>query len=187
MQEEALDCAYQSHVELFTSTLLPDEPTTYQDAVESPHLQQWHDAIVAKLQAMEDINVWDIIPRPQDTNVISCKWVFRLKHDADGKISHFKARLVTRGFMQVYGTDYLDTYAPVTRLEMIRLLFALAIKKDWEIRQINVKTAYLNGDLNKEIFMEPPQGYNVPEGHVLLLKKVLYRLKQARQQWYKHL
>ena len=105
--------------------------------------------------------------------------VYKLKRDADGKISRFKARLVARGFTQVYGTDYLDTYAPVTHLETIRLLFALAAEKDWEIRQIDVKTAYLNGKLDEEIFMEPPEGYPVPEGHVLLLKKALYGLKQA--------
>ena len=141
--------------------------------------------MAAEFKAMEDLEVWEIVPRPQGTNVISSKWVYKLKRDADGKISRFKARLVARGFTQVYGTDYLDTYAPVTRLETIRLLFALAAEKDWEIRQIDVKTAYLNGKLDEEIFMEPPEGYPVPEGHVLLLKKALYGLKQAGRQWFK--
>lgn len=141
----------------------------------------------AELKAMEDMGVWEVVPRPENTNVISSKWVYKLKRDANGEISRFKARLVARGFTQVFGTDYLDTYAPVTRLETIRLLFALAVENDWEIRQIDVKTAYLNGDLDEEIFMEPPKGYNIPEGHVLRLKKALYGLKQAGRQWYKRL
>ena len=100
----------------------------------------------------------------------------------------FEARLVARGFTQVHhGLDYDETYAPVTRLETIRLLFAMAVEKDWEIRQIDVKTAYLYGDLDEEIYMEPPPGYEVPEGHVLRLGKALYGLKQAGRQWYRKL
>ena len=128
---------------------------------------------------MKKMHVWEVVPRPEKTNVISSKWVYKLKHDANGEISRFKARLVARGFTQVFGTDYLDTYTPVTRLETIRLLFALAVENDWEIRQIDVKTAYLNGDLDEEIYMEPPKGYDVPEGHVLLLRKAVYGLRQA--------
>ena len=99
----------------------------------------------------------------------------------------YKARLVARGFTQVYGLDYDETHAPVTWLETIRLLLGIAAKKDWEIRQIDVKSAYLYGDLDEEIYMSPPPGYNVPEGHVLRLRKALYSLKQAGRQWYKTL
>ena len=95
--------------------------------------------------------------------------------------------MVVRGFAQVHGINYLDTYAPVTRLETIRFLFALAVEKDWEIRQINVNTTYLNGVLEEDIFMEAPEGYDVREGHILKLKKALYGLKQAGRQWYKQL
>ena len=88
------------------------------------------------------------------------------------------------GFTQVYGQDYQETFAPVTRLETLRLLLAYAVQEDWEVRQIDVKTAYLYGDLDEEIFMEAPDGYNVPTGHCLLLRKALYGLKQAGRQWY---
>jgi len=186
-QEEALDRAYQDYVELFASTFAPGEPTSYKKAIESPHVEQWQEAMDAELTAMEKLKVWEVVPRPQEVNVISSKWVYKLKRDASGEISRYKARIVARGFTQVFGTDYLETYAPVTRLETIRLLFALAVEKDWEIRQIDVTTAYLNGDLDEEIYMEPPEGYDIPEGHVLLLKKALYGLKQAGRQWYKRL
>ena len=187
LQAEALDRAYQDYVELFTSTVAPDEPSTYEEAINSPHSQQWQDAMRAELEAMEKMHVWEVIPRPEKMNVISSKWVYKLKHDANGEISRFKARLVAPGFTQVFGTDYLDTYAPVTRLATIRLLFTLAVENNWEIRQIDVKTTYLNGDLDKEIYMEPPKGYDVPEGHVLLLRKAVYGLRQAGRQWYKKL
>ena len=88
----------------------------------------------------------------------------------------YKARLVARGFSQVHGLDYDETYAPVTRLETIRLLLAIANLKDWEIKQFDVKTAYLYSELDEEIYMEPPPGYDVPEDYVLLLIKALYGL-----------
>src|SRR5258705_12610832 len=95
----------------------------------------------------------------------SCKWVYQVKYGVNGEVTRYKARLVARGFTQVYGQDYQDTFAPVTRLETLRLLLAYAVKEDWEVRQIDVKTAYLYGELDKEIFMEAPDGYDVPAGH----------------------
>ena len=129
----------------------------------------------------------EVVPRPQDRKVVSSKWVYRVKYDADGNVSRYKARLVARGYTQVLGVDYSETFAPVTRLETLRLLFGLAVQKDWEVRQIDVKTAYLCGDLDEEIFMEPPEGANVPEGHVFRLLKAIYGLKQAGRQWYQEL
>ena len=187
LKQDAMDRTYQECIELLSANVAPDEPKTYKSAVASKHSEQWTEAIATELKAMEDLGVWITVPRPQNSNVVSCKWVFKIKRDNDGNISRFRARLVARGFSQVYGDDYHDTYAPVTRLETIRLLFALAVEKDWEIRQIDVKTAYLHGNLDEEIFMEPPEGYDVPEGHVLLLKKALYGLKQAGRQWYQRL
>ena len=139
---------------------------------------------IASLQKHE---TWEVVPHPPNQNIVSCKWVYRLKYNADGKVTRFKARLVARGFTQVFGVDYTETFAPVTRLETIRMLFALAVQKDWEVCQIDVKTAYLYGDLDEEIFMEPPNGLDVPEGHVLCLRKALYGLKQAGRQWYRKL
>ena len=155
--------------------------------LESPDIENWIKAKDEELDSLHANGVWEVVPRPPNTNIVSCKWVFKLKRDADGNVACYKARLVARGFTQAYRINYMDTYAPVTRLETIRLLFALAVEKDWEIRQIDVKTAYLNGDLDEKIFMALPEGYDVPEGHVLLLRKSLYGLKQAGRQWYKRL
>ena len=107
-----------------------------------------------------------------------------MKLNKAGKIVRYKARLVAHGFSQTYGVDYKDTFAPVTRPETLRLMFALAVKQNWEIRQIDVKNAYLYGDLDEEIYMEAAKGMDVPKGKVLRLKKALYSLKQAGRAWY---
>ena len=102
-----------------------------------------------------------------------------------GSIERYKARLVARGFTQTRGVDFNETFAPVTRLDTLRLLVANAVQHNWEFRQIDVKTAYLYGDLDEEVYMDVPQGLeNVPENHVLKLEKALYGLKQAGRQWY---
>jgi hypothetical protein len=137
-----------------------------------------------EINSLTSMKTWEIVPRPEDRETIESKWVYRIKRTADGKIDRYKARLVVKGYTQVDGLDFNETYAPVTRLETIRLLFGLAVEKDWEIRQIDVKTAYLNGDLDEEIFMEPPEGLNIPDGMVLRLCKAIYGLRQAGRQWY---
>ena len=140
-----------------------------------------------EIKSLEKMGTWEAVPLPEGRKTISCKWVYRIKRDADGNPTRYKARLVARGFSQVHGLDYDETYAPVTRLETIRLLLGIAAAKDWEIRQIDVKSAYLYGDLDEEIYMDAPPGYEVPEGYVLHLLKALYGLKQAGRQWYKTL
>ena len=181
------DKSYTQSVELYVAAVLPGEPLSYRKAIEGADVEQWKAAMNEELDSLESMDTWVTVPRPEDRAVIGCKWVFRIKRNADGSIARYKARLVARRFTQVYGLDYDETYAPVTRLETIRLLFTIAVEKDWEVRQIDVKTAYLYGELDEEIFMEPPEGYEVPEGHVLKLQKALYGLKQAGRQWYKKL
>ena len=90
-----------------------------------------------------------VVPHPKDANVISCKWVYQVKYGANGEVTRYKAYLVTHGFTQVYGHNYQETFAPVTQLETLWLLLAYAIEKDWEVRQIDVKTAYLYGDVDE--------------------------------------
>ena len=139
------------------------------------------------IASLEKMGTWDIVPLPEGRKPVSCRWVYRIKYDADGNVSRYKARLVACGYSQIHSLDYEETYAPVTHLETICLLFAIAVKKDWEIRQVDVKTVYLYGDLDEEIYMDPPLGYKVPEGSVLHLKKALYSLKQAGRQWHQKL
>ena len=181
---EAAEEAYLQHVELFTSVSLPDEPRTYREAIESPEADRWREAMDDEINSLVTMKTWEVVPRPTDRDTIESKWVYKIKYNANGEIARYKARLVAKGYTQVNGLDFNETYAPVTRLETIRLLFGLAVEKDWEIRQIDVKTAYLHGDLDEEIYMEAPDGLDIPEGMVLRLRKAIYGLKQAGRQWY---
>ena len=110
--------------------------------------------------------------------------MFKAKIGVDGEVVRYKARLVAKGYTQIYGIDFEETHAPVTRLESIRALLALVAHHDWEVRQIDVKTAYLYGDLDEEIYMAIPEGIEAPPGKCYQLLKALYGLKQAGRQWY---
>jgi hypothetical protein len=124
--------------------------------------------------------VWSIVERPKQ-NVISTKWVFRNKQDENGVVTRNKARLVTQGFTQVEVPDFGETYAPVARLESIRILIAYATNHDFKLYQMDVKSAFLNGPLQELVYVEQPPGFEDPKkpNHVFLLHKVLCGLKQA--------
>ena len=117
----------------------------------------------------------------EGTKPIGCKWVFRWKYNTDGSLQTFKARLVAKGFKQKEGIDYFDTYAPVARITSIRVLFTLASIYNLFVHQMDVKTTFLNGDLDEEVYMEQPEGFVSPgnERKVCKLIKSLYGLKQA--------
>jgi Reverse transcriptase (RNA-dependent DNA polymerase) len=117
---------------------------------------------------------------------VKCKWVYYIKFSADGKPNRFKAHLVAKGFTQILGLDYDETFSPVTHLDSIRILLALAMLEDWEIYQIDIKTAFLNGDLDEEIYMQQLEGFIAAgqSGKVCRLHKALYGLKQASRQWH---
>ena len=188
---EKLDKAYFEGVKLYVSAATSHgEPRAYHEAVDpaNPDSPRWIEAIQAELKSLQDHGTWKVVPRPEGKRIVSCKWVWRIKVKEDGSVERYKARLVARGFTQTRGVDFNETFAPVTRLDTIRLLAANAAQRDWEFRQIDVKTAYLYGELDEEVYMEVPQGLEgVPEGHVLLLIKALYGLKQAGRQWYNSL
>lgn len=124
---------------------------------------------------------WHLVPWQKGTNVIICKWVFKLKHKVDDSIDRYKACLVAKGFKQRYGIDYSDTYSLVVKPTTVRLILSIAISKGWNFRQIDVQNAFLHGELNEKVFMRQPPGYedaNYPR-HVCQLDKALYGLKQA--------
>jgi len=123
------------------------------------------------------------VPTPKGVNIVSCKWVFKIKYLPDGRIDRYKARLVARGFSQQHGVDYDETFAPVVRMETLRVLLAIAAAEDLEIHQMDVITAYLAGDLEEEIYMAPPPGIPGTEGMVCRLLKGLYGLKQSARVW----
>jgi hypothetical protein len=165
------------------------EPHTYQEAMKSPHRDEWLIAIRNELKSLIKAGTWRYARKPTTANLVGCKWIFKIKHDKDGKISKFKARLVAQGFTQVYGIDYAETYAPVARYSSIRLIIALAAHYDWELHQMDVKTAYLNGELDVPIYMRAPEGLALidqacPADSVCLLIKSLYGLKQSGRRWH---
>lgn len=121
---------------------------------------------------------------PPGCKTIGCKWVLRKKIKPDGTIDKYKARLVAKGFKQQVDIDFFDTFSPVTRVTSIRLLIAVAAIRDLKIHQMDVKTTFLNGDLDEEIYMDQPEGFVEPgqESKVCKLTKSLYGLKQAPKQ-----
>ena len=139
-----------------------------------------------EITALKDNQTWDLVPKPRDVKPISCKWVYKIKTRPDGSIEQYKARLVARGFSQQYGLDYDETFSPVAKLTTVRVLLALATCKDWRLWQMDVKNAFLHGELDREIFMVQPQGFESgahPE-YVCKLRNALYWLKQALRAWY---
>ena len=162
------------------------DPQSVDEARSRSDWPLWQEAMDREMKTLEDAGTWETVPRPTDHNIIGSKWVFRLKRKSDGSIDKYKARLVARGFTQVYGTDYFETYSPVAKLSTFCTILALAAQQDWDIDSFDFNGAYLNGELgeNEDIYMQNPPGYDIGEGTVKHLKKSLYGLKQAGRKWY---
>ncbi|CAN1132933.1 Retrovirus-related Pol polyprotein from transposon TNT 1-94 [Linum perenne] len=157
-------------------------PKNIQEALQEP---KWKQAVIDELQALEKNNTWDIVKLPPDKRTVDCKWIFTIKYNSDGTIERFKARLVARGFTQTQGLDYEETFAPVAKPNTIRVLLSLAANQDWPLHQLDVKNAFLNGDLLEEVYMNPPPGFqDQVKGKVCKLKKSLYGLKQSPRAWF---
>ena len=171
------------HALLTETTLSPSEPTCYSSAVKVP---QWHEAMNTKFDALLKNQTWTLVPSTQAHNLVGCKWVFRVKHRADGSIERYKARLVAKGFHQQPGIDYTETFSPVVKPTTVRIVLSLALSKNWSLRQIDVQNVFLHGCLSEEVYMTQPPGFNHPQfpNHVCKLHKALYGLKQARRAWF---
>ena len=142
-----------------------------------------------ELDQIEKNDTWELVPRPKNKNVIGTKWVFRNKLNEDGQVTRNKARLVCKGYAQIEGIDFEETYAPVARMEAIRLLLSYACSKNVKIYQMDVKSSFLNGELEEEVYIEQTEGFQLLENtdYVCKLKKALYGLKQAPRAWYSRL
>ncbi|RWS05910.1 gag-pol polyprotein-like protein, partial [Dinothrombium tinctorium] len=162
-----------------------DEPSTFKEALLSPEANKWKEAIEEELKSLKANNTWIDVTRPKDRKVISNKWVFKRKIKPDGSIERYKARLVVKGFNQQLGVDYTETFSPVVRFTSVRVILSLAVSMKMNIVHFDVKTAFLYGDLEEEIYMEKPEGYNTQHDSVCKLLKSLYGLKQAPRQWKK--
>jgi len=145
--------------------------------------------MTAEHDSLMENKCWELVPRPRDANVVSCRWLYKTKEEQtkEGTLgSRRKSRLVARGFSQVEGVDYSETYAPVAKLTSIRVLLDIVAELDLELHQMDAITAFLNGILKELVYMEQPPGFEVgdPAKIVCLLLKAIYGLKQAPRQWY---
>ena len=170
----------------FLTFMVESEPQTYREAVTSSDGPQWKEAIKSEIDSILQNHTWELVDLPPGCKPLGYRWIFKKKMKVDGSVDKYKARLVIKGFRQKEGLDYFDTYSPVTRITSIRFVLAIAALRNLEIHQMDVKTAFLNGELEEEIYMEQPEGFSAPgqEGKVCKLVKSLYGLKQAPKQWH---
>ena len=159
------------------------DPESVQDAMNRIDGDQWSKAMDEEIESLRKSETWSLVEMPENRNLVSSKWVFKAKTNADGTLARRKARLVARGFSQTHGVDYFETFAPVVRYESVRTVLALAAAKDMEVVQFDVKTAFLNGLLDEEVYMMQPEGYDDGSGRVCRLQRALYGLKQSSRVW----
>ncbi|MCO5611188.1 hypothetical protein L7F22_065438 [Adiantum nelumboides] len=127
------------------------EPACFDVAIGN---MKWEQAMDEEMAALDVNETWKLVPLPESKKSIGCKWVYKVKHNADGSISRYKARLVAKGYAQTYGIDYEETFSPVAKIATIRTIIVVATSKGWLLHQIDVKNAFLHGDLQEEVYME---------------------------------
>ena len=147
--------------------------------------EKWQNAMKSEIDSMHENQVWDLVPLPEGIVPIDCKWIYKRKRGPDGKVETFKARLVAKGYTQKTGIDYEETFSLITMLKSIRILLAIAAYYDYEIWQIDVKTTFLNGNLEEDIHMEQPEWFAFAKDPNLVckLKRSIYVLKQTFYSW----
>ncbi|KAL2231405.1 UNVERIFIED_CONTAM: Retrovirus-related Pol polyprotein from transposon TNT 1-94 [Sesamum indicum] len=157
------------------------EPSSVEEALKS---DKWLNAMNEEMKSLKDNKTWILVPKPKNASIVDCKWLFKIKQENPIK---YKARLVAKGFTQKEGIDYNEIFSPVVKYTTVRIILALTAYHDWELKQMDVKTAFLHGDLDENIYMYQPFGFSDTSkpDHVCLLKKSLYGLKQSPRQWNK--
>lgn len=148
--------------------------------------ENWRNAMKVEKEALEKNKTWDLVKLQEGKKPVGFRWVFTVKYKSDGSLERSKARLVAKGYTQTYSIDYLETFAPVAKMNMVRVLLSLAANFGWNLQQFDVKNAFLHGDLEEEIYMEVPLGFSSTneEQVACRLKKALYRLKQSPRAWF---
>lgn len=162
--------------------LINEEPWDYKEAKEH---KEWREACKDEISSITKNNTWNLVNLPRGAKPIGLKWVFKIKRNSDGSINKYKARLVAKGYVQKYGIDFDEVFAPVARIETVRLIVALAASNGWEVHHLDVKTAFLHGELKEEVYVSQPEGFVVEgsEDKVYKLNKALYGLQQAPRAW----
>ena len=159
-------------------------PETYHEAINDPqHSLKWKAAMNDEILNLMQNQTYEEVPRKHASNLVTCKWVYTIKTKADGSIERFKARLVARGFSQVRGLDYNETFAPTARMDTLRLFLAIVASEDLECYHFDIKNAFTESHLKEEIYLEPAEGVTVKPGYVWKALRSLYGLKQAARDW----
>ena len=159
------------------------EPTNYSEVINSPDKAHWLRAMKEEMKSIKNNETYILTELPPGKRLIQCRWVFRIKRNLDGTIDRYKARLVAKGFSQKPGIDYFETFSPVARYDTIRAVLSISTAYKMDLIQFDIKTAFLYGELNEEIYMVQPPGFEDGTNRVLRLKKGLYGLKQSPRQW----
>jgi hypothetical protein len=163
-----------NYLALFSSK---EDPDSYEEAVKH---DVWRKAMESEIESIKENNTWELTDLPHGVRPIGVKWIFKTKYNEAGKIEKHKARLVAKGYAQRQGVDYSEVFAPVARWDTIRTILSLAASKQWCVFQLDVKSAFLHGDLVEDVYVSQPLGYQVgKKNQVYKLKKALYGLKQA--------
>lgn len=159
------------------------EPEDFDDAVRSEQANHWRKAMDCEMNSLQNNKTWKLVELPRGAQVLKNRWVFKIKQKADGTTDKYKARLVVKGFTQKPGIDYFETFSPVVKFTSIRTVLAVAVAERMNLAQFDVETAFLNGNLDEDIYMTQPQGYEDGSGKVCKLNKALYGLKQSARCW----
>lgn len=171
----------QSHRAFLSSLHTITIPRNFSEALED---KKWENAMKVEMEALVKNNTWELVELQKGVKSVGCRWVFTVKYKSDGSIERYKARLIAKGYTQMYGIDYLETFAPVAKMSTMRVLLSSAVNFRWNLQQFDVKNAFLHGDLEEEVYMEVPRGFESKEGMVCKLKKALYGLKQSPRAWF---
>ena len=184
-EEWALAAVLDKTTKRFVDRLVIPVPETYEEAIKDPVWGKlWLEAIQAELTALISNGTWDVVVPPKGANLVTSKWVFKAKMHVDGTLDKLKARMVARGFSQIYGVDFTDTFAPTIKFDTLRLFLVLVALEDLECHQVDVNNAFTESFLKEVIYMAPPPGVDLPPGQALRIRRSLYGLKQAARDWH---
>jgi histone deacetylase 1/2 len=172
----------------FTTTLNTHlkEPTTLAQAIKDPN---WRSAMHEEFSALLRNETWTLVPPVCGSNLVGYKWIFRIKRNSDGTVTRYKVRLVAKGFHQRPGLDYHETFSPVVKPTIVRLVLSIAVSKGWKLRQLDINNVFLQGTLAEDVYMAQPPGFHDPDKpeFVCKLRKAIYGLKQTPHAWYHEL
>lgn len=164
-------------------TVYKDDPLTFKQAIESEDSDHWMKAMKKEMESLVGFKTWCLTKLPENRKAIGCKWVFKTKRNENGEISRYKARLVAQGFSQKYGVDYNEVFAPVGRSTTFKIFMSFAGSRNYVVKNFDFDTAFLNGILKEEIYMQQPEGFQTGENDVCKLQRSIYGLRQSARVW----